>query len=221
MRGMRLCPPERILASAPSLTRRPVASSIVRGAWYSKTPGIMSAPFRLAGDILWFHTTEDRAETYWRGLGVSSGWPHETKNPPALGRRRRDHSGRLKLLDAHREEEARVLALHTEEHRGALAVLGHALAELGHALHRLLVHFHDHVAALEPGVGGGAAVHHVLHHQTLGRAHAELLGEGGRQGLNGEAEGGLGLLAAVVVGLGGLLGVEGRHLRGEGHRLAV
>src|SRR5215831_12176017 len=73
MSGMRLWPPERILASAPSLTRRPVASSIVRGAWYSKGPGIMSAPFRLAGDVLWFDKTEDRAETYWRGLRVSSG----------------------------------------------------------------------------------------------------------------------------------------------------
>src|SRR5262249_10783728 len=77
MRGMRLCPPERILASAPSLTRRPVASSIVRGAWYSKAPGIMSAPLQVGRRrSLVRHDREDRAETYWRGLRVSSGRGH-------------------------------------------------------------------------------------------------------------------------------------------------
>src|SRR5262249_50198704 len=84
MRGMRLWPPERILASEPSLTRRPVASSIVRGAWYSKAPGIMSAPFRLAGDVLWFDKTEDRAETYWGGMRGQTG-PGRKKTRRRLG----------------------------------------------------------------------------------------------------------------------------------------
>src|SRR5881409_3434346 len=40
--GMRLCPPERILASSPSLASSAVASSREAGAWYSNAAGIMA-----------------------------------------------------------------------------------------------------------------------------------------------------------------------------------
>ena len=39
--GMRLCPPERILASSPSRASSAVASPIELGAWYSNAPGII------------------------------------------------------------------------------------------------------------------------------------------------------------------------------------
>src|SRR5215471_2775395 len=78
--GIRLCPPDRILASWPNLASSDTASSSVRGAKYSKLRGIMESS--LGTSLLFFNFSTShsgrRVETqlsicFRRGCGVSYG----------------------------------------------------------------------------------------------------------------------------------------------------
>src|SRR5215475_3128129 len=81
--GIRLCPPDRILASWPNLPSNDTASSSVRGAKYSKLRGIMESS--LGTSLLFFNLStrhsvrrvETQLSIYFRsvrGVGYGVGW---------------------------------------------------------------------------------------------------------------------------------------------------
>src|SRR6188508_1178554 len=100
------------------------------------------------------------------------------------------------LVGLHREESRGIPALDEEDDRfgGVLvARLGDGGVVVGHVLDRLIVHFLDHVAALETGVIGRAPLAHVDDHDARLVLDVEAARRLAREGLDPEPELELGL----------------------------